>query len=112
MGRGLLHITFSTVAVLLILLLVWFFRRKSGLFTILLSSLAAAFLVPTISMYALFVSYGLFKLEFDSVIKVMPLALIAGMVSWPFWVPLGIINSALFFAYTRKLKNNGIISDK
>lgn len=109
-GRISLYATFSTVAVLLILFLIWFFQQKSGCFVVIFSSILAAYLVPTISIYVLFVGYGLFQFELDSLIKGIPIAIISGIVSWFLWLPIGIINSIFFITYINKLKNDTIVS--
>ena len=109
-GRISLYATFSTVAVLLILFLIWFFQQKSGRVVVIFSSILAAYLVPTISIYVLFVGYGLFQFELDSLIKGIPIAIISGIVSWFLWLPIGIINSIFFITYINKLKNDTIVS--
>ncbi len=106
----LLHAIFSVISILLILQLIWFFQRKNGFFTIILCSMLSSFLVPTISIYALIVGYGVSQLEFDSLLKGIPIAVIAGIVSWFLWLPIGAANSVFFIAYTRKLKRDTIVS--
>ena len=105
-GQILFHFTFSIVAVLLILLLIRFFQKRHNRLIVILFSTIASFLVPTISMYILCAGYGLFQFEYDSVIKGVPIAIISGIVSWFLWLPIGLINSAFFIAYTNKLRED------
>lgn len=100
----LIHATFSLVAVLSILFLIWFLHKKSGHLVVVLASVLAAFLVPTLSIYILSAGYGLFQFEFASLAKGIPIAILSGIVSWFLWLPIGLINSIFLIAYFNKLR--------
>ena len=59
-------------------------------------------------MYVLFAGHGLFQFEFDLLVKGIPIAIISGIVSWFFWLPMGLINSIFVIAYLNKLKGDPI----
>ncbi len=102
-GKIIAHFTFSTIAILLIVRLIRISHKKKSVIYIIVLSLIFSFLVPVISTLLISAGFAIYKNEFDSIFIGVPISLITGVVSWPFWLPFGIINSFFFVCYSRKL---------
>ena len=99
-GKLSIHSVFSIVAVLILVLSARFCSAKRNIFVVILLSVVSAFCIPTFSFYILFAGYGIVDLGFAVLLKGMPVSLLMGTVTWVFWLPLGMLNSIFYIAYS------------
>lgn len=100
------HIILTIVALVMLNLLFNKFRTITKKWKVIVLSLVGALSVPLFGMYISAVWLGIIDGKFDGFLKGIPFAIIAGIVSSMFWVPLGLINSYFVIAQENKYKEH------
>ena len=98
------HLLTSLVAIGLLLYLFKKIKQTSAKLKVIIFPIIISGLVPLLTIYLLFGGMGLISGDIKALVAAIPLAVIAALVSWWLWVPLGLLNSVFYFSYFKALQ--------
>jgi hypothetical protein len=100
------HLVISVIAIILILYLFSLIKTSTKKIYVLSGPIIMSYLVPLISVYVLFGIGGFIisPVELKVLIVGIPIAFISSIVSWPLWLPLGLLNSGFYYMYSKALQ--------
>lgn len=96
------HVIATMVALVMLYVLFNKFRTITKIWKVIVFSLLGALSVPLLGMFIAAVWLCIIDGRFENIPAGIPLALIAGLASAMFWVPLGLINSYFVIAQAKK----------
>ena len=101
--RYLLHLCFSIAAIPLLIYLVGQFKKRGNYFVLILINFFIAFTIPFCGAFFSCIGIMFSDGDFSKLINAIVFSLFAGMVSFPFWSGMGLINLIILVVYKRSL---------